>query len=581
VGGLRHRPQPARPGGSGGGPLLAAVRPRLNPEAAPFFKRVPDHALNRRLTSLQRLIEAAKPEMEDMYQAIEGSRTLVLLTDASLCLLEMVGHPATARRAASLGIRPGLYWSETSLGTNAFALAHREGRPVVVAGAEHYLRWFHQQFTAAAPIHTADGRMVGIVGLLGPLASGSAYVGGVVLGAARAIEASMGRLDFTEQLLRQEGALQAVLDAVAEPVILWDLRGTDHPPERSGGPVPGRGAAGGGGAAPGGAGGPARGGLGAASPGPCRRGGCLAPSRLPGDGPGRGALRGRALPLLFGPDERPRLFLLILREAGRLRPAAPGPRAERPPELAGFSPYAQRIRKLVEAAQRGQGPVVVEGEFGLSRETVARLIHQGSERRYGPWVALNCSGLAPGDLVAALAGTRAGPGQPRTGRLLAMAQGGTLFLDSAELLPEEAQRLLLVLLQRKHLPSGGGLGDVRVMVGITQPLRELVRRGSLRKDLAVALDCFTVDLRPLRERRSDLPAIIRAVLERHAAAGLPRATLSAEAEELLLQHPWPGNTTELAHVLEQAVLVARDGVIRPHHLPQELRHHGLDLGPPG
>src|SRR5690606_7510066 len=117
------------------------------------------------------------------------------------------------------------------------------------------------------------------------------------------------------------------------------------------------------------------------------------------------------------------------------------------------------------------------------------------------------------------------------------------------------------------------------MVGITQPLRELVRRGSLRKDLAVALDCFTVDLRPLRERRSDLPAIIRAVLERHAAAGLPRATLSAEAEELLLRRPWPGNTTELAHVLEQAVLVARDGVIRPNHLPQELRHHGLDLGP--
>ncbi|WP_304174459.1 sigma-54-dependent Fis family transcriptional regulator [Limnochorda pilosa] len=553
--------------------------PRLNPEAAPFFKRVPDHALNRRLTSLQRLIEAAKPEMEDMYQAIEGSRTLVLLTDASLCLLEMVGHPATARRAASLGIRPGLYWSETSLGTNAFALAHREGRPVVVAGAEHYLRWFHQQFTAAAPIHTADGRMVGIVGLLGPLASGSAYVGGVVLGAARAIEASMGRLDFTEQLLRQEGALQAVLDAVAEPVILWDLRGQithlNAPAAQCLGveqrAVVGR---------------------------PLeeqvvlpagvwerlRQGHAVGEVALrrPGSqemGPGRGALRGRALPLLFGPDERPRLFLLILREAGRLRPAAPGPRAERPPELAGFSPYAQRIRKLVEAAQRGQGPVVVEGEFGLSRETVARLIHQGSERRYGPWVALNCSGLAPGDLVAALAGTRAGPGQPRTGGLLAMAQGGTLFLDSAELLPEEAQRLLLVLLQRKHLPSGGGLGDVRVMVGITQPLRELVRRGSLRKDLAVALDCFAVDLRPLRERRSDLPAIIRAVLERHAAAGLPRATLSAEAEELLLRHPWPGNTTELAHVLEQAVLVARDGVIRPHHLPQELRHHGLDLGP--
>lgn len=552
--------------------------PRLNPEGVPPFKRVPAQHLPARFKSQERLIEAARPEMEDVSQAIEGSQALVLLTDASLCLLETVGHPGTERRAASLGIRPGLYWTEASLGTNGFALAHREGMATAVAGAEHYLRWFHGLFTAAAPIHNGDGRVVALVGLLGPVAEGSAYVAGVVLGAARAIEASLGRLELFEHLTQREATLQAVLDAVSEPVILWDAGGqithlNAHAAQCLGAErraVVGR---------------PVEEQveLPAGAVERLREGHAIGevaarrPAR-PGHGGTEilGELRARLMPLSFGADGRPGLFALILREAGRPRQGGPVPSAEVPPELAGLSPYANRIRNVVEAAQRGRGPVVVEGEFGLSRESVARLIHLGSERRFGPWVSLNCSGLAPDDLLAALTGPRVNPGQSSAGGAIQMAQGGTLFLDSAEMLPEAAQRVLLVLLQRgKPLHVSGPPGDVRLMVGITKPLRALVHAGIFRKDLALALDCFAIDLRPLRERRSDLPAMIQAILERHASAGLPSVTLAPEAERLLLQYSWPGNSTELAHVLEQAAVLARGGVIQPHHLPHDLRHKSL------
>lgn len=553
--------------------------PRLNPEGPPPCQRVPVSHLPDRRNSQRRLIEAARPEMEDVYQAIEGSRALVLLTDASLCLLEVVGHPAAQRMAASLGITPGLYFTENSLGTNGFALAHREGMPVAVVGAEHYFRWLHGLFTAGAPIHGGDGRVVGLVGLLGPAADGAPYVAGVVLGAARAIEASLGRLDLFDQLTQSEAVLQAVLDAVSEPVVLWDAGGrithlNAHAArclgvERRavvGRPVNEQVEL------PAGALERLREGYVLGEVAARRRSAGSAEQEQVGE------LRARVKPLGFGADHRPVLFALILRESARDRDAASIPPADMPPELAGLSPYAQRIRKIVEAAQRGRGPVVVEGEFGLSREAVARLIHLGSERRFGPWVSLNCAGLAGDDLVAALAGRVSNSSLPPARNPVVMAQGGTLFLDNADMLPEEAQRTLLALLQPGHsLHLAGPAFDVRIMVGISKPLRALVHSGLWRKDLALALDCFTIDLRPLRERRSDLPAIIRFVLDRHAAAGLPRSTLSPDAQHLLLEYGWPGNTTELAHVLEQAAASAGGSVIQPHHLPPGLREQARGM----
>jgi transcriptional regulator of acetoin/glycerol metabolism len=218
-----------------------------------------------------------------------------------------------------------------------------------------------------------------------------------------------------------------------------------------------------------------------------------------------------------------------------------------------------------------QTPILLCGETGSGKEVFARAVHEGSPHASGAFVAINCASLPESLIEAELFGYRAGAftGAQRTGRRgkILQADGGTLFLDEIGDMPLDLQaRLLRVLEERQVTPLGAEeTHDVnfQLISASHRNLLSLVEEGRFREDLYYRLAGVELALPPLRER-ADRRELIRNLL---VAEGGHEATLSAEAEQLLMNHPWPGNVRQLRHVLRSAAALADGHSITLAHLP--------------
>jgi len=218
--------------------------------------------------------------------------------------------------------------------------------------------------------------------------------------------------------------------------------------------------------------------------------------------------------------------------------------------------------------------VLIQGETGTGKEVMARFIHEASDRSKGPLVALNCAAIPDGLLEAELfghtKGAFTGAIAARTGRISA-ADGGTLLLDEVGELPLPAQAKLLRVLQESQVtPVGSDKAvsvDIRVIAATNRDLQAMVDEGTFRADLFYRLSVIELALPSLRERRSDIPALAKHFIAKtNQKLGLAVSGLSREAEKALLSHGWPGNIRELAHAIERAVIVCREGTIGAEHI---------------
>ena len=227
------------------------------------------------------------------------------------------------------------------------------------------------------------------------------------------------------------------------------------------------------------------------------------------------------------------------------------------------------------AASTTRLPVLVRGESGVGKEVLAQALHAASDRRAGPFVAVNCAALSAelveselfGYAEGAFSGARAGGQRGK----FEHADGGTIFLDEVGELPLAAQATLLRVLQEGEVAVVGAAlprrVDVRVVAATNAPLDEAVRAGAFRLDLFHRLDVLSVTLPPLRERAGDLPLLVehlRARVERDA--GFP-LILSEGALDGLAAHAWPGNVRELENVLRRLAVQAQGAVVEREHLP--------------
>jgi transcriptional regulator with PAS, ATPase and Fis domain len=205
----------------------------------------------------------------------------------------------------------------------------------------------------------------------------------------------------------------------------------------------------------------------------------------------------------------------------------------------------------------------VGGESGTGKDLIARLVHQTSARRDGPWVAVDC-GAIPGSLIeselfGAMKGSYTGIDRDKIG-LIESASGGTLFLDEIGELPMESQAKLLRVLQSGRIRAVGSnedkAVDVRIIAATHRNLRDEVAAGRFRLDLFYRVHVVHVELAPLREREAELPHIVESVLNRLRGRGISVPSLTSSAVEVLIQHSWPGNIRELENVLERSVLLS-------------------------
>jgi transcriptional regulator with GAF, ATPase, and Fis domain len=220
--------------------------------------------------------------------------------------------------------------------------------------------------------------------------------------------------------------------------------------------------------------------------------------------------------------------------------------------------------------------VLLTGESGTGKEVVAHLIHRGSRRADGPFVAVNCAALPEALLESELFGSEkgafTGAVSAHAGRL-EQAGGGTLFLDEVgEMSPAVQAKFLRVLEEREFQRLGGTRllkADVRVIAATNRDLQAALAQGTFREDLYYRLHVFAIHLPPLRERRED----ILPLLEHFVGAlgpvvlGRPAAGMSREARAHLLAYSWPGNVRELRNAVERALILCEGGLINPEHLP--------------
>jgi DNA-binding NtrC family response regulator len=245
-------------------------------------------------------------------------------------------------------------------------------------------------------------------------------------------------------------------------------------------------------------------------------------------------------------------------------------------QMVGQSRGMQEVYRWVELAGTSTAPVLVYGESGTGKELVARTIHELSNRRSKPFVAINCAAIPETLIESELFGHERGAFTGATERRLGcfeLTDGGTLFLDEiAEMDPNTQAKLLRVLQEGTFRRVGGGKGeiqvDVRVVAATNQVPTEAIANGKLREDLFYRLNVFSIHLPPLRERREDIPLLARNFIEEFNRQDNRQVRgLSSEAEKELERYHWPGNVRELRNVIQRAVVISGAGLIGVEHLP--------------
>jgi two-component system response regulator AtoC len=243
------------------------------------------------------------------------------------------------------------------------------------------------------------------------------------------------------------------------------------------------------------------------------------------------------------------------------------------------SPAMRVVDRLIGKVAPTDSTVLITGESGTGKGVAARRIHQQSHRATQPFIPVNC-GAIPENLIESeffghVKGAFTGADKARKGLFLE-ADRGTLFLDEIGELPLALQVKLLHVLEAKEIRPVGSEQvrkvDVRIVAATNRDLQAMAAEGRFREDLYFRLSAFHITVPPLRERREDLPALIRYLLTRGAQRfGLTQTPLpDAEAEDILVNHDWPGNVRELENVLHRAMILTEAGRITVADLPPQL-----------
>jgi len=268
----------------------------------------------------------------------------------------------------------------------------------------------------------------------------------------------------------------------------------------------------------------------------------------------------------------------LLREQLRTRPGFGG--------LIGVSAKMQQVYKIIEKVSQHEYPVLILGESGTGKELVARSIHFSGPRKDRPFAPVDCSSLVPtlieSELFGYVKGAFTGAMQAKQG-LLEAAQGGTLFLDEIGDMPVDLQAKLLRALQEREVKPVGSTErrriNVRIIAATNRDLEAAIRAGTFRQDLYFRLNVVQVKLPPLRDRKSDIPILVTAFLEKFSDPhGSPR-TISEDAMRRLIAYDWPGNVRELENAIERAVALGSGPILHVGDLPSNLHYPASERVP--
>lgn len=505
------------------------------------------------------LLHMARPALERSSEFLANSASMMVLTDAGGFIVETAGDPRVVDEGRRNHLEIGGRWEEGVIGTNAIGTALAEGRPIQICGAEHFCADVQRWTCAAKPVfHPVDGELLGIVDISGPAASFNPQSFALAISIGQEIESSLGRAAKWEHeaLFRRFVAKRSIW--LSEDILLIDRRGalvhaTEKVPQRLdgrdlaqefreviGGVLP------------------------EAWEDNCRR-------RFPNasvevvhvDGVAIGAL--------------------VVMPRSRI-PKTPPTRAAVEAAVAldqiiGDSGLMFDVRARARKLAANSLPILIEGETGVGKELFARAIKSASPAAEGPFVPVNCGGMARDLIASELFGYAKGAftGADQRGRpgKIEKADGGVLCLDEIGEMPLDLQSYLLRVLEDGVVyrvgEHEGRRVDIRLVSMTNRDLAAEVEAGRFRRDLYYRIAATRIRIPPLRERSEDVAQLakhfVAAAAQRYGRGSL---SISSEALELLSSHAWPGNVRELRNVIECMVALAEGDTIGVGDLPPEI-----------
>jgi transcriptional activator for dhaKLM operon len=563
-------------------PLIAASWQRcwgrVNPNNATEFTRMGAEYLLTSQTAGFDLMAIARPVMEDVYQCVQKSGTAILLTNSIGCVLDIVGDDEILKIMYGWGCGVGCILSEELIGTSSIGLALTERMPVQVAGREHFVQQFHVATGAAAPMFDISGRLLGVLGIVMPVERYHIHSLGLIAAAARAIESQRQSDLLLAEQNSQLGQLNTILSAISDGILVLSA---DYVVVHANN---------------------------AAS----QMLGILSKSMM-----GKQAETLFAMPTFLSKavlqrkplidvegiiniDERKINCLLSLdyvfksqnelqwiivtlrseKKVRKLVQSQVGANATLTlDDIPGDSPQLHRVRSFVRSAAGAQASILIRGEVGTGKNALASAIHNAAHRKDGPFVVFSCSSIPNELVISELLGYEEGDesshvnGRPSKFEL---AEGGTLLFQDVDVLPLEAQAVLLNALELGFIQRLGSRRavevDARVIASTSVSMEALIAQGAFRPDLYYRLSTFTVTLPPLRERPRDIPLVVNRILTRFEKQLGYQVLLAPEVMGVFMKYFWPGNIREVEAVLGRAAIqVAGTGVISMADIPASVR----------
>ncbi len=537
--------------------LAAGLRPDQPAQAENHISAT---ELRQTLQRNHSLLAHARPVMEYLFEQVRHSQNVVVLADNQGALMHTLGDALFLQRAERVALCNGASWQEQHRGTNAIGTALAEGSGVEIHGGEHFLQQHAFLTCSAAPIVSFKGNLLGILDVSGDARAGHPHTLALVNTAARMIENQLLLSDCKRQMLVHLHAQPLGIGSVGEGIVVLADTGCLVGANRAGLALLQLQAAQ----------------LGRtywSSLSDVRLEDLLSAHRRSAQLPQRLHLRsGHTLFARAQPGEAVAPRRPPVPEVETV-PAVPDALARLDTGDLHWRSAADKVRRVLDKSI----PILIEGESGVGKEFFARAIHDSSQRRAGPFVAINCAAIPENLIEAELFGYAAGAytgaraqGSPG---LLRQAQGGTLFLDEIGDMPLPMQtRLLRVLQERSVSPLGGGPSvavDFALVCATHSQLRAASETGAFRGDLFYRINGLLLRLPPLRERSDFVALVAKLLRECHPGAAV---VLDVDVLKKMQRYRWPGNLRQLASVLRtaSAMLSAHERCIGWAHVPDDI-----------
>lgn len=524
------------------------------------------------------LYQIAKPIIDNLFYKLKGTRYLITLTDENGCIIYLKGEPYVLREAEKMNFTVGMDWSENAAGTNAIGTCIVTQNPIQIFSAEHFCQGCHPWTCSSAPIiHPFTKEVIGVIDFTGFWEDAQPHTLGLAVSTAQVIEKQLAYvymkvnnylIDYFFQCANKWKndhilVLNHAFYVVKSSEKLMELFNLKHAGDL------------------------------AVNPDfhPLinemkRMSKFSAKNDISSDLMVRDFKVLAIEPIHFKGEVAG--YMVVLKDNKKVfRTTARYILKDEPwNDIIGTSDALLTALNKCYKAAPSNVPILLLGESGTGKEKIAKSIHQSSQRRDKPFLAINC-GAIPKELIGSElfgyeSGTFTGGSKEGKKGKFEEANEGTLFLDEIGEMPLDLQVHLLRVLQEKEIMRLGSSQtipiNVRIIAATNKNLYALCKQGLFREDLFFRLNVVTVNIPPLRERREDIPLIADYFLKKFAKK-YARESLSIAQETLnyFLEYSWPGNIREMQNVIEYAVIFSDSPVIRIEDLPTYFIENRMSL----